>query len=56
MSDFGTFGPASGPAETLNLESFWRRRRTKVLEEQTRGVQVSVYGDLVSWLMQGAAE
>ena len=38
------------------LKSFGRRRRTKVLEERTRGVQVSVYGDLVSWLMQGAAE
>jgi hypothetical protein len=42
--------------QPLSLESFGRRRRTKVLEERTRGVQVSVYGDLVSWLMQGAAE
>jgi len=41
---------------TAFLESFGRRRRTKVLEERTRGGQASVYGDLGSWLMQGAAE
>ena len=37
------------------LKSFGRRRRTKVLEERTRGGQASVYGDLGFWLMQDAA-
>ena len=37
------------------LESFGRRRRTKVLEERTRGGQASVYGDLGFWLMQDGA-
>ena len=37
------------------LKSFGRRRRTKVLEERTRGGQASVYGHLGFWLMQEAA-
>jgi hypothetical protein len=36
-------GPMSGPAESL--KSFRRRRRTRVVDERTRGIQASVYGD-----------
>jgi hypothetical protein len=51
---FSSFAAPTGLAGSL--ESFGRRRRTKVLEERTRGVQASVYGDLGSWLMQDSAQ
>jgi len=44
MSGFPSGRPENGP--TKILKSFGRRRRTKVLEERTRGGQASVYGDL----------
>jgi hypothetical protein len=43
MSDIGAPGTVSGPAE--GLKSFGRRRRTKVLEERTRGRGALAYGD-----------
>jgi len=53
MSGFPSGRPENGP--TKILKSFGRRRRTKVLEERTRGGQASVYGDLGFWLMREAA-
>ena len=41
--------------QPATLKSFGRRRRTKVLEERTRGGQASVYGDLGFSLMQDGA-
>jgi len=43
MSACATCRPASGPAE--NLKSFGRRRRTKVVDERTRGQQAPLYGE-----------
>jgi hypothetical protein len=41
--------------QTGFLKSFGRRRRTKVLEERTRGGQAFGFGDLGFWLMQEVA-
>jgi hypothetical protein len=49
------FPSAVRTGQSAFLKSFGRRRRTKVLEERTRGVRAPVYGDWGSWLMQGAA-
>jgi len=35
------------------LKSFGRRRRTKVVDERTRGEQAPVYGKYASWLLLG---
>jgi hypothetical protein len=43
MSDFGATRTESRQAE--NLKSFGRRRRTKVVDERTRGEQVPLYGE-----------
>ena len=50
MSVIDTPQPVSGPSQ--NLKSFGRRRRTKVVDERTRGEQAA-YGELASWLMLG---
>lgn len=36
-----------------SLKSFGRRRRTKVVDERTRGQQALVYGELGFWPMRG---
>jgi len=41
----------NGPAE--NLKSFGRRRRTKVVDERTRGEQALVYGEFDFQPMRG---
>jgi hypothetical protein len=43
MSALVMYWPVSGPAE--DLKSFGRRRRTKVVDERTRGTQAPGYGD-----------
>ena len=53
MSDFPV--RVTETRQTGLLKSFGRRRRTKVLEERTRGGQASVYGDWGFWLMQDVA-
>jgi hypothetical protein len=48
MSGIRAYLPKNG--QSTSLKSFGRRRRTKVLDERTRGEQ-TVYGEFAFWLM-----